>query len=147
MFADADVLDVAPGVELGGESVGLELRDEGSVLTGVTDESLRQSGNPRLLQVSAEGVGAIRKVNYQIGEILEQRILPSRLTKGTPNATAIAEMIRSGRSGTSLRLTDSSASATLRSRDAKWQGMVGSSSASTSRSRAAAGSLPFSTKY
>ena len=56
---------------------------------------------------------------YQIVVTMEARIFRSRLTSGRFNATAVAAMIRSGRSATSLRGIDSKASSTRRSSVAK----------------------------
>ena len=66
---------------------------------------------------------------YQIVSTFEARILPSRLTNVARRATAVADTIRSGRFGTSSRLTNSRASATARSSGANRHGVAGSSRA------------------
>ena len=73
---------------------------------------------------------------------LEVPDLPDRVVA----ATAVAAIIRSGRSGTSWRLSNSRASTTARSRGANKHGAAGSSNAWINRSRAAIGKRPFSTR-
>ncbi len=125
-----------------GDDAALELTAFAHVTRPPTESKSAEEGPPADA-TSARAAGT-RIASDQIGEIHAPTIWWAHVTRGTPSATAVAAIMRSGMSGTRFRGMPRRASATSRVKEASLKAVLRWRSILTMRSKRSAGILPFS---